>query len=73
MISETIKVFYTKRKNYSGQLHRGAYAFISWTNHKCNAEEIDDMPGEKKVYNLREKRHIERTKVTNLYQIKNSE
>lgn len=68
MISETIKAFYTKSKNYSGGLCKEAHAFISWTHKKCNAEEIDVMPG-KKVYNLREKGHVERTKVINLDQI----
>lgn len=50
MISETIKAFYTKKKKYAGGWYRGAHAFISWTNLKCNAEEIDVMPGKKKKY-----------------------
>lgn len=47
MISKTTKHLIQKEKKYSGGLHRGAQSFVSWTNQKCNADEIDVMPGKK--------------------------
>lgn len=60
---------YKRKGVYSVVFIKGTRAFISWTNQKPNAEEIDVML--KKKYTIEDKNWVEITEVTNQqYEIK---